>query len=86
MSANDEQVGGTHYKRHSLQPWDVIADMGLDFFQGCIFKYVVRYKSKGGVQDLEKARHYLDKLIELERGRDARGEDQGGGKTPAPGA
>jgi hypothetical protein len=43
-----------------------------DYFQGQIIKYLMRWKKKGGVQDLEKARHYLDKYIEVERGRDGK--------------
>lgn len=68
MSANDEQVGGTHYQK-KIQPWDYVAANGLDFFQGNIVKYVTRFREKDGVADLLKARHYLDKLIELEKGR-----------------
>ena len=64
--ANDTQVGGTHYKEQKLQPWDAIAAWDCGFLDGNVIKYVVRYRSKGGVEDLKKARHYLDKLIELE--------------------
>lgn len=66
-TANDVQVGGDHYKMHGIQPWDFIASNGLGYFEGNIIKYVARWRHKGGVQDLEKARHYLDKLIEMER-------------------
>lgn len=65
MSANDRQVGGDHYKSKSIQPWDYIASNDLGFFEGNVVKYVSRWKTKGGVADLHKARHYLDKLIEL---------------------
>ena len=64
--ANDIQIGGTHYKEQTLQPWDAIAAWDCGFLDGNVIKYVVRYRSKGGVEDLKKARHYLDKLIELE--------------------
>ena len=64
--ANATQVGGTHYKDKKLQPWDAIAAWDCGFLDGNVIKYVVRYRSKGGVEDLKKARHYLDKLIELE--------------------
>jgi Protein of unknwon function (DUF3310) len=64
--ANATQVGGTHYKDKGLQPWDAIAAWDCGFLDGNVIKYVVRYRSKGGVEDLKKARHYLDKLIELE--------------------
>ena len=66
MSANDIQVAGGHYKAKKIQPWDFIAANGLGFFEGNIVKYVTRWREKGGVEDLRKARHYLDKLIELE--------------------
>jgi hypothetical protein len=66
MSANNKQIAGTHYKDKSVQPWDYIAANNLGYFEGNIVKYVSRWKDKGGVQDLEKARHYLDKLIELQ--------------------
>jgi Protein of unknwon function (DUF3310) len=62
---NSRQVGGDHYKGKSVQPWDFIAANGLGFFEGNVVKYVTRWKDKGGVQDLHKARHYLDKLIEV---------------------
>lgn len=65
MSANDKQIAGSHYQK-LIQPWDYIAANGLDFFEGNIVKYVTRWRQKGGVEDLRKARHYLDKLIEME--------------------
>jgi len=65
MTANDVQVGGSHYKGKSIQPWDYIAANNLGYFEGNIIKYVSRWRDKGGVDDLKKARHYLDKLIEL---------------------
>ena len=66
MSANDKQVGGTHYANDSgKQHWDIVAEHDLDYFQGQITKYVMRWKKKGGVQDLKKALHFLEKYIEL---------------------
>jgi len=64
-SANDRQVSGDHYKLNTIQPWDYIASNKLDYFEGNVVKYVTRWRNKGGVQDLLKARHYIDKLIEL---------------------
>jgi hypothetical protein len=66
MTANENQVGGNHYRLKTIQPWDFIAANDLGFFEGNIVKYVSRWRSKGGVEDLRKARHYLDKLIELQ--------------------
>ena len=65
VTPNDIQVGGTHYKEQDVQPWDAIHAWGLGFFSGNVVKYVARHNQKGGVDDLRKARHYLDKLIEL---------------------
>ena len=70
-NANKTQVNGTHYMTKAIQPWDFIAANGLGFFEGNIVKYVARWKSKGGIDDLRKARHYLDKLIELEVGKES---------------
>lgn len=68
VSANERQVGGDHYKRNAVQPWDYIAANGLGYFEGNVVKYVSRWRDKGGVADLEKAQHYLAKLIELAQG------------------
>lgn len=65
-SANSVQVGGSHYKKMPLEHWDLVALAGLDYYQGNITKYVMRWRDKGGIEDLKKARHYLDKYIELE--------------------
>ena len=70
-TADSIQVGGDHYKSKSIQPWDVMeAWMNLDefsgFLRGNVIKYVARYKDKNGVEDLKKAQHYLQKLIELQ--------------------
>ena len=68
-SARDSQVGGSHYSRHEIQPWDVVDEYGLDFYAGNVLKYLLRAGRKGSrVEDLKKARHYLGKLIEIEEG------------------
>lgn len=66
--ANDRQVGGEHYKA-KVQHWDMVAEHDLDYFQGQVTKYVMRWKKKNGLQDLEKARHFLDKYIEVEKAK-----------------
>lgn len=66
MSALDEQVGGEHYKNLAIQPVEFIHTNGIGYIEGCVIKYVTRWRSKGGLNDLLKARHYLDVLIELE--------------------
>ena len=67
VPANSVQVGGVHYKSKTIQPWDYIVANDIGFLAGNVVKYVTRYKGKNGVQDLEKARHSLDKLIEVEK-------------------
>lgn len=67
-SANATQVGGDHYKAKASQPWDYIVSNEMGFLAGNVVKYVTRYRDKNGVEDLKKARHYLDKLIETEGG------------------
>ena len=64
--ANKIQHGGDHYKKKAIQPWDYIAANGIGFLDGNAIKYLTRWRDKNGVEDLKKARHYIDKLIELE--------------------
>lgn len=68
QEANTMQIGGNHYRDKPIQPWDYISANKLGYFEGNVVKYVTRYKERGGVVDLEKAKHYLQKLIEMERG------------------
>ena len=63
----DTQVGGNHYAKCAIQPIDYIMANGLDYLQGNVIKYVTRYKDKNGVEDLEKAAHYLRIIIEREK-------------------
>lgn len=68
-SANGHQVGGQHYAK-PIQHWDYVIAQGLGYFEGQITKYVSRWRDKNGLEDLKKARHFLDKLIEeVEAGR-----------------
>lgn len=66
MSALDVQTAGDHYKNKAIQPIEYIAANKLNFCEGSIIKYVSRWRDKGGVQDLQKAKHFIDLLIELE--------------------
>lgn len=60
----NKQIGGQHYhKGKGIQPWDIIEAWDLDFWEGNVIKYMLRWKHKDGIQDLEKARHYLDYII-----------------------
>lgn len=65
-SALDVQVGGAHYKDMKIQPVEFIHANGIGYFEGNVIKYVSRWRNKNGRKDLEKARHYIDLLIELE--------------------
>ena len=62
--ALDRQEGGSHYKDKPIQPVEYIIANKLGFCEGNIVKYVSRHKEKGGIEDLKKARHYIDLLIE----------------------
>lgn len=64
-NANERQVGGTHYKA-AIQHWDLVLANDIPYMEAQILLYVMRWRKKNGIQDLEKARHYLDKLIEHE--------------------
>lgn len=68
MSAINEQVGGDHYKHMPIQPMQYSMANNLNACQHTVIKYVTRYKAKGGKQDLLKAIHTLQYLIELEYG------------------
>lgn len=70
MNANETQVGGAHYKQFQHETWDVILDWGLGYLDGNAVKYLSRWRHKGGVQDLKKAAHYIQKLIEVEEFND----------------
>jgi hypothetical protein len=69
MSANEIQVGGDHYTSKKIQPWEAMEswmspEQFEGFLRGNVLKYIARYKDKDGLKDVQKARHYLDKLIE----------------------
>lgn len=66
MSALDTQVGGGHYKDKAIQPIEYIHANNLGFCEGNVIKYVTRWKDKNGLDDLLKAKHYIELLIELE--------------------
>ena len=70
-TSNSYQVGGDHYASKTVQPWDAMESwMSKEAFAGYLhgncLKYLARYREKNGVQDLEKCKHYLAKLIEIE--------------------
>ena len=63
----NEQVGGNHYKDLAIQPFEFIERNNFGYGAGNVIKYLCRYKKKGGIEDLQKARHYIDLLIRLEK-------------------
>lgn len=65
-TANNTQVGGTHYK-NTFQHWDLCHELDLGYFEGQISKYITRHRFKKGLEDAEKALHFCAKLIELAR-------------------
>ena len=68
--ANKIQYGGNHYKQFTnFEPWDVITAWDLGYLDGTAIKYLARWKHKGGVEDLKKAKHFIEKAIEVEEGK-----------------
>lgn len=66
MSALDKQEGGQHYKSFAIQPIEFIHANGIPYMEANVIKYVCRHRDKNGVQDLRKAIHYLELLIDLQ--------------------
>ena len=64
MSTYDKQIGGSHYKDMTIQPSEFINKNNLPFAEGNAIKYICRHKHKGERQDLEKAKHYIDMILE----------------------
>jgi hypothetical protein len=65
-NANEKQVGGTHYATGNVQHWDYVQEaLNGAYLMGNVTKYVARHRKKNGLQDLEKAKHYLQKIMEL---------------------
>ena len=67
MSALDTQIGGDHYKTMKIQPMEYSMANNLDACQHTAIKYITRFRSKGGVDDLRKAIHCIEMLIEFEQ-------------------
>jgi hypothetical protein len=65
-SALAHQEGGNHYKALAIQPVEYIHKNGIGFCEGSAIKYLTRWRAKGGIEDLKKARHFIDLLIEME--------------------
>lgn len=75
--ASGTQVGGSHYLSAAVQPWDAMEawmsrEQFAGFLRGNAIKYLARCDAKGGIEDLRKARHYIDKLVEFLEQADSR--------------
>ena len=66
----DKQIGGSHYKFFTIQPYEFISKNNLSFFQGNVIKYVCRYLHKNKIEDLEKIKHYCD--LEIKKLKDTK--------------
>ena len=66
----DKQIGGSHYKKFKIQPYEFISKNDLSFFQGNVIKYVCRYLYKNKIEDLEKIKHYCD--LEIKKMKDTK--------------
>ena len=64
MSAYKKQIGGNHYSKFKIQPSKFINDNKLLFAEGNAIKYICRHAHKGGKEDLKKAIHYIEMIIE----------------------
>lgn len=64
--ASSTQVGGSHYNTMNIQPIDFIYENSIPYMEANVIKYVCRHRNKNGLQDLEKAKHYIDLIIEKE--------------------
>lgn len=63
-----QQIGGDHYRQGDIQPIEYIHANDMDFFSGNVVKYITRWKYKNGLEDLKKAKHYIELLMEQEYG------------------
>jgi hypothetical protein len=66
VKASDNQIGGTHYKQFKIQPAEFCFVNNIPYLEATAIKYLCRWRDKGGIQDLEKAKHFIDLLIEFE--------------------
>ena len=64
MKPYDKQIGGTHYQNFKIQPSKFVIENELLYPEGCVIKYILRHRLKGKKQDLEKAKHFIDMIIE----------------------
>lgn len=65
-STLDTQVGGDHYSKLAIQPVEYITKNKLSYLEGNVIKYLTRHRFKGGKEDLLKAQHYIEMILEME--------------------
>ena len=68
MSAYKKQIGGSHYLKFKIQPSRFVVENKLLYPEGNVTKYILRHQNKGGKEDLEKAKHFIDMIIERDYG------------------
>ena len=61
---NEKQVGGLHYKTQAIQTWDFISQNNIPFLEGSAIKYIARHTEKNGEEDIRKAIHFLEKVLD----------------------
>lgn len=66
MKASETQIGGGHYAKFKIQPTEFIYENNVPFIEGNIIKYVMRHRDKNGIEDLKKAKHYIELLMQYE--------------------
>jgi len=65
----EHQVGGNHYLSMGIQPWEIVDANNLNYYEGCVLKYIMRRKDSR-IEDLKKAIHCIEHLIEMDRVKD----------------
>jgi len=66
----DKQIGGSHYQNFKIQPSKFVIENELLYPEGCVIKYILRHRLKGKKQDLEKAIHFIEMIIERDYGEE----------------
>ena len=69
-NAINKQVGGSHYKDCKIMPIEYIYKNNLDFLEGNVVKYITRYKTKNGIEDIRKVIHYAELILEKKYGKE----------------
>lgn len=70
MKSFEKQVGGEHYAKMAIQPAEYIHRNGIGFMEGAAIKYLSRWRAKNGLEDLRKAAHMIELLLEMESASD----------------